>query len=94
VLVEAAQLVFDRTCLRHGRWHNALVSQNAQQQVAASTEIATDPMRRRGTVAAWQVAIKEPMDRRLVNVLDLKPGPTHPARKVHDGVDMISDGVT
>jgi hypothetical protein len=94
VLVEAAQFIVDRICLCHGRWHNTLVAQNAQQQVAAGTEIATDPMRRRGTVAAWQVAIKEPMNRRLVNVLDLKPGPTHPARKVRDGVDMMSDAVT
>ena len=93
VLVEAAQLVFDKVCLCHGRWHNTLVAQNAQQQVAAGTEIATDPMRRRRTVAAWRVAIKEPMNRRLVNVLDPKPGPTHPARKVRDGVDMMSHGV-
>jgi hypothetical protein len=40
------------------------------------------------------VAIKEPLNRRLVNVLDFKPGPTHPAREVRDGVDMMGHGVT
>jgi hypothetical protein len=94
VLVEAAQLILDRVCLCHGRWNNTLVLQNPQQQVAAGTEVATDPLRRRRTVTAWQVAIKEPLNRRLVNVLDFKPGPTHPAREVRDGVDMTGDGVT
>ena len=94
VLVEAAQLILDRVCLCHGRWNNTLVPQNPQQQVAAGTEIATDPMRWRRTVTAWQVAIKEPLNRRLVNVLDFKPGPTHPAREVRDGLHMMGDGVT
>ena len=40
-------------------------------------------------VAAWQVAIKEPLNRRLVKALDFKPGTTHPAREMRDGVDVI-----
>jgi hypothetical protein len=46
-------------------------------------------MCRRRTVAAWQVAIKEPLNRRLVEALDRKPEPTHPAREMRDGVDVI-----
>ena len=60
--------------------------------MAASTEIPTASMRRRRTVAAWQVPIKEPLNRRLVEALDCKPGPTHPPRKMRDGVDVIRSG--
>jgi hypothetical protein len=92
VLIETAQLFLDGICLRHERWNNTLVAENPQQQVAAGTEIATVSRCRRRTVAARQVAIKEPLNRHLVEALDCKPGPTHPPRKMRDGVDVIRSG--
>jgi hypothetical protein len=92
VLIEAAQLFLDGVWLRHGRWNNTLIAENPQQQVAAGTEIATVSKCRRRTVAARQVAIKEPLNRHLVEALDCKPGPTHPPRKMRDGVDVIRSG--
>jgi hypothetical protein len=35
------------------------------------------------------MATKEPLNHRLVEALDCKPGPTHPAREMRDGVDVI-----